>query len=239
MLLRSLRLLPILALSAGPFHTFAQATREPAESDEDLPVAEWPTEMAGLDAATRDLGRGKGSRNRLLMAGPPIEPSDSDSLTTIITHDPPSLLPIDDSDTIVTGEVLSANAILSADQRKLHSEFSFHVEEVHYSRVSLAADTVVTLVRNGGRGRLPSGRIFRLRVSHKRMPLAGDRYLLFLKSDQLSQTFYIHSGYRLREGAAQLLDDYAHLAQYNGILESDLLAHLYAELAAAAEKEGR
>lgn len=205
--------------------------RSEAEPD-DLPVADWQP-LSATSRPTDEATAGQGPRNRWIRPGPPIRATDT--WRDIFTHDVPKLLPVADSDAVVTGEVLSAAARLSADHRELYSEFLFQVESVHYSKQGAKVGDVLTLVRTGGAVRLPSGRIFRLRVVGKRMPTAGNRYLLFLRVDPSSSTFYIHSGYHFRGGVAHPLDQHAQLKSYDNMPENELLDRLQEAAALATD----
>lgn len=67
-------------------------------------------------------------------------------------------LPVIDSDAIVIGEVVEAQAHLSNDLGGVYSEFTTHVSQVlkQDSKTTIALDSLITAERPGGRVRFPS-----------------------------------------------------------------------------------
>lgn len=209
---------------AFPLLTLGQAAAPPARVDDldDLPIAEWlpPVE------STRSLQEVReGLPHPRIVSGPPIRATDS-RRTLIICGDLRSFPSVADSDAVVTGEIVSATARLSADHRVVYSEFRFVVDDVYHSVPFMRPGDALTVLRNGGAVRLPSARLFSFRVSGERMPVVGGRYLLFLVYAQSSETFYIQTGYRLHQGVAHALDGHAQLKQFDNRPESEVLARL-------------
>ncbi len=116
--------------------------------------------------------------------------------------------PVARSDVIVIGEVVGAQAHLSTDKTNVYSEFVSRLEEVLKgdSPERVAVGKSITTERVGGRVRLPSGRMILRGFMGKSMPLAGRRYLLFLKFNEAVQTYSIITGYGLGAGRVYPLD---------------------------------
>jgi hypothetical protein len=146
-------------------------------------------------------------------------------------------LPVERSAAVVIGTVRSAHAYITPDKTGIYSEFKVAVDTVikNDAKNMVNADATITVERNGGRARMPSGRIVISWVSHQNMPRVGGRYLLFLTHDfqtpnDTGKDFYILTGYELRDGQVGLLDDTqpGHpITRYNGATETTLLSDLF------------
>lgn len=136
-----------------------------------------------------------------------------------------SSLPVGESDDVVLGRVIQAQAHLSRDKTGIYSEFTFEIESVYKesSSISLYAGSTIAIAREGGAVRFPSGRIQRYIIAHQGMPRVSERYVLFLKQVQEGQTFDILTGYELRNHKVQPLDSFDTFAIYDGAAETDFL----------------
>ena len=116
--------------------------------------------------------------------------------------------PVTQSDVIAIGEVTDARAQLSNDKTNVFCIFTVLIKDVYKNSTSvhLTPDCVITVERYGGRVRLPSGKIIIRGFLHQSMPLAGRRYVFFLKSNEEVQTYSINTGYELRHGRVTPLD---------------------------------
>lgn len=116
--------------------------------------------------------------------------------------------PVTQSDVVAIGEVTNARAQLSHDKTNVFCIFTVLIKDVYKNStsVSLTPDCVITVERYGGRVRLPSGRIIIRGFLHQSMPLAGRRYVFFLKSNEEVRTYSINTGYELRHGRVIPLD---------------------------------
>ena len=133
-------------------------------------------------------------------------------------------LPVGESDDVVLGRVIQAQAHLSRDKTGIYSEFTFEIESVYKesSSISLYAGSTIAIAREGGAVRFPSGRIQRYIIAHQGMPRVGERYVLFLKNAQ-GESFDILTGYELRNNKVQPLDSLNTFAAYNQVAESEFL----------------
>lgn len=145
-------------------------------------------------------------------------------------------LPVERSAAVVIGTVRSAHAYITPDKTGIYSEFQVAIDTVIKDdpKIMIKPDASITVERNGGRARMPSGRIIISWVSHQNMPRVGGRYLLFLTHDfetpnDTGKDFYLLTGYELRDGQVRLLDDTqpGHpITRYNGATETALLSDL-------------
>jgi hypothetical protein len=117
-------------------------------------------------------------------------------------------LPVEQSNAVVLGEVVDAQAYLSGDRTNVYSEFTIRVEEVlkNDDRVALAPNCLVATDRPGGAVRFPSGRIQRFRTHRQGLPQKGKHYVLFLKRTDQGESLTILTGYELRPGRVIPLD---------------------------------
>jgi hypothetical protein len=135
--------------------------------------------------------------------------SNSVSLGSPPPHSPVEpALPISQSDLIIIGKVTDAQAYISEDETSIYSEFTIGIEHTLKARASLniPSATQVIATRYGGRLRLPSGKVLLHGLSGKTMPLAGRRYVLFLKFNKEGEDFTIVTGYELTAGKVAPLD---------------------------------
>ena len=146
-------------------------------------------------------------------------------------------LPVEQSAAVVLGTVRSAHAYVTPDKTGIYSEFQVAIDTVikNDPKNVIKPDATITVERNGGRARMPSGSIVISWVSHQNMPRVGGRYLLFLTHDfqtpnDTGKDFYLLTGYELRDGQVRLLDDTqpGHpITRYNGATETALLSDLF------------
>lgn len=139
-----------------------------------------------------------------------------------------SALPVDKSDLIVVGNVLSAETHLSGNKKNVVSEFIVHVEKV-YKPVA-AAGSSITVERFGGNVRYPNGQTVLYRWAGTSMPKIGGGYVFFLESITESDDYTILTGYELREKAVYPLDASPQFEALRGMETSAFLKRLIAEV---------
>jgi hypothetical protein len=170
------------------------------ELDKRLPIVDYnepkPTESS-------DRARRLAKDRRHNLGNHPITEGMTESST--VYHWPENFpaLPVEQSTSIVTGEILEANAHISEDRSGVYSEFVVNVDKVLKDKWGIASSVVAE--REGGRVRFPSGSTFRYFVDGFGIPEVGHRYLLFLKRFE-DGGFSIITGYELLKGRVIPLD---------------------------------
>jgi hypothetical protein len=130
-----------------------------------------------------------------------------------------SALPAAQSSAVVVGEVVDAKAHLSEDRINVYMEFTVRVGEVNKNDPGepVAVGDLIAADREGGRVRVPSGRVATFRVSGQGVPEAGKRYVFFLGfnrreamrrglTDPREMNRHLLTAYELRDGKVFPLD---------------------------------
>lgn len=131
-------------------------------------------------------------------------------------------LPTQDSDAVIIGKVVDAQAHLSPDNKGVYSEFTLQVEDIlKDSTASVPVGGQVLIDREGGRVRYPSGDIVTYYIEGQGMPKVNERYVLFLKREE--DNFSILTGYQLQGGKVRPLDYTQKFKKREGISEEALL----------------
>src|SRR6267154_337617 len=117
-------------------------------------------------------------------------------------------LPTDSSDVVIVGKISDAKAHLSEDKNSVYSEFAVTIDEVLKNKtgVMLSPGGTLTIERNGGRVRYPSGHISWFFVVGQGLPQLDGQYVLFLKTTEEERLFDILTGYQIVDGRIEPLD---------------------------------
>jgi hypothetical protein len=167
------------------------------ESD-NLPITDFTSPApSNLEERARQTARSKRYNNR---GAKPIEDAPSSYQRVWSSHWAQGLtaIPVSQSDLVLIGEVIDAQAYLSEDKTGVYSEFKIRVGEVmkNDNTGSLYPGATITADRPGGGVRFPSGHVNKFKFSGQGMPYLNRQYLFFLKRSD--QTFSIITGYELR-----------------------------------------
>lgn len=137
-------------------------------------------------------------------------------------------LPASQSDAIIRGKVVAAEAHLSADRTSVYSEFKIHIAEVFkdYDAAPVVVGDQLVVEREGGAVRFPSGRIQEYLVAKQQLPIKGLEYLFFLKYNREGQDFSIMTGYELRRGHVVPLDSLEQFANHRGVDQTSFLKEI-------------
>ena len=143
--------------------------------------------------------------------------------------------PVKQSTAVIIGAVTDARARMSNNKKGVYSEFSLQVEDVlkNDGDKSLTPKSTVMLDREGGRVRLPSGKVGIYYISGQGMPLVGRQYVLFLSGGR-SAGFTVLTGYEIHEGKVSPLDNpgIGHpFTKYNGADGQSFLEELRTTIA--------
>lgn len=138
---------------------------------------------------------------------------------------PPPIIPADESDLVIVGEIVNVSAHLSNDKRGVYSEFKIRVDQILKSDASQKIEQAdfVTADRAGGFVRYPNGQKVLYRLSERALPDVGNEYVFFLRSDKQSPNYEILTLYELKDvGVIQLdhgrrFDDFKNAGKQNFI----------------------
>jgi hypothetical protein len=191
--------------------SLAQQTLQ--ERDAKLPIVDYDAPESS-DKEKREKRRKKGRKHN--GASIPVNPSAELITSTSVSHwfygMPP--LPTVQSDIIVLGEVVGADAFLSPDKTGVYSEYSVRVDEVlKTDDPTTTVGQMISVERSGGRVRLQSGLIQSYKVLNQGVPRVGSKYAFFLTRSQ--QDLRILTGYELRRNKVKPLDNVNLFAVYN------------------------
>lgn len=124
------------------------------------------------------------------------------------------VFPIERSSAVVIGRVIEAKAYLSEDKTAIYSEFKVQIDSVlkNDERIPLQSERFLIIGREGGRVRLPSGKIVVSWINHQNMPTVGGKYAFFLthelpRGGDGGEDFYIVTAYELTNGNVVPMDD--------------------------------
>jgi len=140
-------------------------------------------------------------------------------------------IPVAQSDVILVGQIMGANAFLSNDKGYIYSEFALGVETVlkNDAIAPINSDGQIIAEREGGAVRFPSGRIQQYRIYGQKMPQTGRKYILFLKRNETDPDFSILTGYELKNNQVFPLDTIELYASYSGYSAGDFLLEIERE----------
>ena len=200
-----------------------------------FPIVDFDAQESG-DLESRSIRQAKGRKysKRYL---PKINES-TDQLFSAADWDRGlAAIPTAKSSAVVIGTVTSAGAHLTEDKTAIYSEFTVSVDTVVKNDLESPIESrrPITVERNGGRVRMPSGKIIVSWTSHQKMPQVGSRYVLFLTHDfetkgDTGKEFYLLTGYLIQEGRVFPLDDTASGRIYKDVNESSFLNDLWSSV---------
>jgi hypothetical protein len=132
-------------------------------------------------------------------------------------------LPVAQSDAVVIGKVLAAQAHRSQNKKNIFTNLDFQVDEVLKGR-NLNAGSVITVQRIGGFVKYADGRTVLFRLSGNGMPATGLRYALFLNS--IDEDFTLLTGYELGTDGVEPLDNSPQFGALSGQNEVNFMQRL-------------
>lgn len=181
-----------------------------AEFESQFPIADYNAPEP-IDKAKRAKRQAK-NRKYDKFPTPISETADGVSTFDWATRLP--ALPVNESEAVVVGQVVEAQAYLSNDKSMVYSEFVLNVDEVlmNKGQTPLAVGDLVAVERDGGRVHFPTGRITSWSVSGQGMPRVGRRYVFFLTHEfplfgHKEESFYLLTGYELQANHVLPLDN--------------------------------
>lgn len=134
-------------------------------------------------------------------------------------------LPIRESDAILVGKVAHEQAYLSSDKTAVYSEFRISVKDVlrKSSNDTITENIPLTVEREGGVVRFPSGRLLPYKVISQGMPRVGRLYLFFLKHNEEGEDYQIVTAYQLNETRVSPIDEGKQFDAYEDMDKTDFL----------------
>lgn len=115
-------------------------------------------------------------------------------------------LPVKESDIIVLGKVIDAQAYLSSDKMGVYSEFTLNVERLFKNSEPPIGESLV-LEREGGVVRFSSGRLLPYKINGQRLPRSQREYVFFLKHNLQGEDYHIITGYQILQNKIVPLDE--------------------------------
>jgi len=144
-------------------------------------------------------------------------------------------LPVERSAAVIIGTVSGTAAYLTPDKTGVYSEFAIKIDSIlkEDPKKQVTAGSTISVERNGGRVRMPSGKIAVSWTNHQDMPKVGSRYVFFLTHDfevagDTFDDFYLLTAYELRNEKVFPLDKSPKesVLAYTGTAESSFLTDL-------------
>lgn len=151
-------------------------------------------------------------------------------------------LPLIQSHAVVLGTVKNAEAFVTGEKTAIYSEFTIDIERVlkNDSPHPLSLNEPLVIEREGGRVRLPSGRIALSYTNGMGMPRVGKRYVFFLthkfpEGVVNEEDFYILTAYELNAGKVYPVDSpgggkHPLSAKYRNAAESSFINDLQSSI---------
>jgi hypothetical protein len=199
-------------LGAAFLAAFALAAPPPQEADAAARRAFWGNLTPYADAVAIDspLRQARNAMRDGKSGETPLpETSRFQRFEYPVTHRHASAMEgLDGSATIAIGNVAHARSYLSNDKTAIYSEMLFAVTSVlaDKSGASVKAGSQISMVRQGGAVRLPSGRFLVRGCSDESLPRIGHQYLLFLQYSKPAQVFPMLNAFELADTRVYLLD---------------------------------
>jgi len=150
-------------------------------------------------------------------------------------------LPSPESDAVVVGDVLDANAYLSNDRTGVYSEFLVRISEVlkENKDLRLLRGDSIPVEREGGAVQFPSGRIQHYSLANQGMPYVGRQYLFFLKrNNDDGKDFSVLTAYQLRKGRVIPMDSLDTFSVYKGASKDGFLDAVRESITRTSSEKG-
>ena len=238
----SLVALVAIVLSFAILAVDTQNSRSQQPLQQDIDTSQFPTAEFGVKPGDPKERARWQAKSRKYNRKHTLRISEAnDRIFTIVDWDVGlPAFPVARSAAIITGEVTDARAYLSEDGTGIYSEFSIQVDEILKNDPldPVTAGVPLFAEREGGRVRLPSGKIVTAQVVNQDMPRPGRRYAFFLMRGSLtgsdSEGLQLLTAYELREGHIFPLDMVSAkhpINQYKGKAVEEFLTELRAVIA--------
>jgi hypothetical protein len=157
---------------------------------------------------------------------------------TAVTLKPMGELPVDQSDTVIVGEVTHMQPFLTYDGRGLYTECTIRNLETIKSVVPITSESIV-LLRRGGEVRLPEGRVVRsVVIGDGDLPVVGHQYLFFLNNRSEADAYLLTKMWLIQEGLIRAVfpDDRERVNRGQSAYDGAYLATVLASLKAGVSQ---
>lgn len=211
------------------------------EIRKDLPIVDLPTSRSQIDKRREKTNRLYDISDDVLIDRTNLafnEDHPIDMLNNPVSHGGTGPLPAYPSHGVLSGVVISKQAFISNDKTAVYSEFEMKIDEVFKGNSSdLAAGRSVRFTRRGGKVRLPSGKVLVRGGGAETMPEIGGRYVMFLRFDPQSESYWLLTGHEIRNGTVYPLDSMGtstkpkEFAVFQGMTETEFFRRLSVALA--------
>lgn len=220
------------ATAADSQESAATALQRHEAQKRTFPIADYD-EPEPSDSSKRAARREKQKRyNKFTLVAKDPHPNSGETNFVADPHVDIPALPVEKSDVIVVGDVVTGEAHLSADKQNVFSEFTVRVRQVYKTTASAVptVDSSIVVERVGGYVRYPNGQTVLYRGAGMGMPRVGGRCVLFLNSIPQSDAYTILSGYELGGKGIESFDYAGRLEPFRGFDVSTFLSTLEALL---------
>lgn len=147
-------------------------------------------------------------------------------------------LPVSQSDVVILGKVVEAQAYLSSDKMGVYSEFRIRIEKVLKNSKSPIKDFLIG-EREGGVIRFSSGRLLPYKIYHQRLPRPQRNYIFFLRRNDQGEDYHIITGYEIRHGRISPLDELEKFAVFKDFDKAEFLNLLQETITNASQQKGK
>ena len=195
------------------------------EFESQFPVVDYDApESDSADRAERILKNNRYDNKGILGVSSEL-PGDGEGQSHSFDTVPYAGIPVLESEIIIIGEILKAEAFLSNNKKAVYSEFTVRIDEVlKNNSENLTKDNRIVFDRQGGTVRYKNGKTRVYNIRPYGMPRVGKRYVLFLRNLEKSPNYEIVTGYELKaDNTIVNLDDFPQFEEYKGTDEKSFM----------------
>lgn len=138
-------------------------------------------------------------------------------------------IPVGKSDVIISCSVTNAEAYLSQNKSGVYSEFQVKITEILYSSDSaraLNAEQVITVNREGGSVRFPSGHVQTYRLSGTGALEKNGSYIVFLRIADSLKGYMLLTAYKYENEKVYPIDNLLNAESYHGKSYSEFVKEI-------------
>lgn len=204
----------------------SDSLRQWKEFESQFPVADYDApENSGSENPAERILKNNRYDNRNILSVSSSLPGDGEGLIHSFDMLPVEGIPIIESEMIVVGKILGAEAFLSNNKKGVYSEFTLRIEDILKNDArNIIEGNQITFDRQGGVVRYKNGKTRVYKIRPYGMPKVGQRYVFFLKNPEKSPNYEIVTGYELKSNnTVSNLDDFPQFEEYAGKDEMSFL----------------